>query len=261
MTMEKADLRHAAGDLVAGDLDAADAEAFRRLAADEPALGREVAFWERVRPALAATPVETTPPLGAGFTAAVLARAARERQEQAAAPRQVVLRLPPWAMAAVASAAAAALVVLLLRPSAPAGRMYLEDGAQVVLERGDWQEYSPLALVNAIERGDPALAAADHHARSWLGMWSRPVTVVESGRTVGEGILVLRVAHGSPAHAAGLRPGDVIRSLAGCPVSTAQCIGARLEQCKPGDVLWTVWDRPRTGEQFRREIRVEAVYE
>lgn len=254
MSLDRDQLRHAAGDFSAGDLDRADAEAFRALLSEDPALEQECAFWRRVRPALTACERDPAAP-GPAFASALLQRAGRER----AADRTRVLRLPAWAMAASAAAAALVIVVLLLRPGGPApARMYLEDGTAVVPESVAWDDYMPAALVSRVD--SHTATVAHERQRPWLGMWTRPVHLVEDGSEA-SAHLVLRVAGGSPAHAIGLHPGDVVRSIGGCPVTTERCIARKLANCRPGDTLRIEWVRPGTGERFARELRAEAAYE
>ena len=51
----------------------------------------------------------------------------------------------------------------------------------------------------------------------------------------GQGALVAEVAPGSPAAAAGLRPGDLIVAVAGRPVTGAAELGGRVREHEPGD--------------------------
>lgn len=266
MTLDRDQLRHAAGDFTAGDLDRTEAEAFRRLLAEDPTLERECRFWERVRGTMCPPPgaarTRTADPAAPGehFAAALLQRAARERT----ADRRVVLRMPAWATAATAAAAAAVLVALLMGRGAGSslpmsGRMYQEDGTAVIPQM-TWDDYMPLAQVSRIEPTSAVATVAHERQRPWLGMWTRPVTLVD-GDSEDAAHLVLRVAGGSPAHAMGLSPGDVVRSLDGCRVTTERCIARKLAACRPGDTLRVEWIRPSTGERFAKELRAETVYE
>lgn len=268
MNLDRDQLRRAAGDYTAGDLEREECEAFRRLLAEEPAIERECRFWKRVRGALcpndAAKTRDGDPAApGEGFATALLQRAARERR----ADRGVVLRMPAWAMAATASALAAGLVAALILgrgalggvDRSGGGRMYLEDGTAVVPQSVSWDDYMPLAQVSRIEP-TAATTVAHERQRPWLGMWTRPVILAENG-SEDAAHLVLRVAGGSPAHAMGLHPGDVVRSLDGCRVTTERCIARKLAACRPGDTMRVEWVRPSTGERFVKELRVESVYE
>lgn len=258
MSLDHERLRRSAGDYSAGDLPRDEAEAFRRLLAEEPALERECRFWNRIRGSLgrdsAVAPDPAAP--GAQFGAALLQRAARERGPD----RRVTLRLPTWAMAGTAALAAGlALALLLGGDDTTTGRMYQEDGTAVIPPQTmTWDDYMPSAQVTRI---DPAASTVAHERqRPWLGMWTRPVTLVDQGREA-SAHLVLRVAGGSPAHAMGLHPGDVVCSLDGRRVTTSRCIARKLAGCHPGDTMRVEWVRPGTGERFTRELRVESVYE
>jgi len=255
MSVDRDHLRHAAGDFSAGDLDPDQADAFRRLLAEDPSLERECAFWRRVRGPLRACERDPAAP-GQHFAAALLQHAARERH----ADRGVMLRLPLWATAGTALVAAALVVALLLRGGEAPALMYLEDGTAVVPQQSvAWDDFMPLARVSRVDPAAAATVAHERH-RPWLGMWTRPVTLVEHS-SESAAHLVLRVAGGSPAHAMGLHPGDVIRSLDGRRVTTERCIAAKLARCHPGDTLRVEWVRPATGECFIKDLRAETAYE
>jgi hypothetical protein len=243
---------------VAGDLAGAERQAFAARLRSDPAAQRDVDFWQRVRPAFA-DPPRTGEGLGSGFAAAVLARAQRERPSR----RQVVIRLPIWAVSAISAAAAALIVVLLLPTAKPVGGMWLEDGSAVTLQTrgGDWSDYMPRALVRQVSHHTPAIADDGGRSRPWLGLWSRPVDVVDNGSASGSGHLVLRVVSGSPADRIGLRPGDVISTLDDCPLFSTQCIAHKLSDARPGDTMIVDWFRPGSGEHFRKPLTLEAVYE
>jgi hypothetical protein len=242
---------------VAGDLDGAEASAFAERLRTDPKARRDVAFWQRLRPAFSET-AEPNETLGPGFATAVMARVHRERSVQ-----RRIIRLPVWAACSVAAVAAAAMVVALLPSATPKGGMWWEDGSAVTLQtRGnDWADYMPLALVSQVSHRDPHLGSENERHRPWLGLWSRPVAVVDQGRETGSGHLVLRVASGSPSDRIGLRPGDVISTLDDCPLFSSQCIAHKLNQYRPGDSITVEWFRPRTGEAFRKMVTLEAVYE
>jgi hypothetical protein len=247
-------LRGAAGDFSAGDLEREEAEAFRRLLAEDPRLEDECAFWRRVRPTLCGARRDPAAP-GPAFAEALVQRACRERQD-----RPVVLRLPVWAMGvgSVAAVAAVLALALVLRGGEPTARMFGEDGTAVVPQSQEWDEYMPAALVSRVAPGSAVVAHERH--RPWLGVWTRPVLLTIDGQD-GAGHLVLRVAGGSPAYAIGLHPGDVIQRVDGCALRTSSCLARKLAGCQPGQSLRMEWVRPSTGERFARELRAETVYE
>lgn len=245
---------------VADDLTRAERQAFADHLANDPTAQREVVFWQRIRPTFAdRTPASDS--LGSGFAAAILARAHREQSQR---PRQLVIRLPMWT-ATVVSLAAAALIVALLLPSAKpteAG-MWLEDGSAVSLQASgdDWSDYMPRALVHQVSHREPSQSTEHGRERPWLGLWSRPVDVVDNGTVTGTGHLVLRVVSGSPADRIGLRPGDVISTVDGCRLFSSQCIAHRLDDARPGQSMVIEWFRPGSGEQFSKPLVLEAVFE
>jgi putative serine protease PepD len=59
-------------------------------------------------------------------------------------------------------------------------------------------------------------------------------------------VAVLAVQSGSPARAAGLQPGDVILSVDGKPVATAEDLIGILRQRKPGDRMAVTYARGST---------------
>ncbi len=61
--------------------------------------------------------------------------------------------------------------------------------------------------------------------------------VVPSGESAGQGVVVRRVAEHTPAHAAGLRVGDVIESVQGEPTPQATLLKEALQSYSPGDVV------------------------
>ncbi len=82
------------------------------------------------------------------------------------------------------------------------------------------------------------------------------VSVIPAGPLdVGEGLLLSRVERGSAAERAGLRPGDVLRSIDGKPLKTADDLSRALEASPAGP--WTL--RLRSGADGQeREISVRT---
>lgn len=248
-------LRAAAGDYVAGDLQPAETARFRAQLADQPALAEDVAFWQRLRPGW--TDAVAHDGLSETFTDSVLARITRD-----SADRHHVIRLPLWAMITTSALAAALAVVVLLPAPAPDAQMYAEDGAALIAtsSTGPWERYVPRALVSHVNDDRTAGTGSAPTQRAWAGFWTRPVRIQHDGRA-GDGHLVLRVAGGSPADNIGLRPGDIIRSVADCPVFTSACIAHQLQIVQPGQTICIDWWRPSSGEQRRAALQLEALYE
>ncbi len=254
-------LRAASGDYVAGDLDAVDTARFRTLLASEPEAGLadEVAFWQALRPAWSDSISRESLP--DDFVDSVRARAGFAAS--AAAPRATMLRLPFWASAASAAAIAAGLVLALFIPRSPAdAEMYAEDGAALSTTNptGPWPDYAPRALISYVSKTAPDIGGEVLTSKAWAGLWTRPVRITQDSH-LGGGHLVLRIAGGSPADRIGLRPGDIIRSIADCPVFTPSCVAHQLNIAHPGQVLRFAWWRPETGEDFQADMTLEVLYE
>lgn len=81
----------------------------------------------------------------------------------------------------------------------------------------------------------------------------RPVIGIEMGRELGDGgVPVAQVRSGSPAAKAGLRPGDVIRTVDGERVRGGRSLGLMLAKFSPGDVVKVGLNRGR--ERFEVEV-------
>ncbi len=68
--------------------------------------------------------------------------------------------------------------------------------------------------------------------RGWLG-----VVLSQSPARAGGGLAVLRVLRGTPAHEAGLMPGDLLLSVNGESATTAAMVTHQVENTDPGSVL------------------------
>jgi S1-C subfamily serine protease len=74
----------------------------------------------------------------------------------------------------------------------------------------------------------PQLEQTGRVERAYLGI---------QGATAPDGVLVESVEEGSPAQAAGVRPGDTLERLAGKPVRTMEDVSHILASHAPGDVV------------------------
>ena len=211
------DIREWVAEYVAGDLSASEREAFERALAEDAALRARVERWRVVRAAMCAPALETPAP---DLRAAILRRVAMQSVE----PRR---RVSPWLAAAaglgLAVGALAMAVIDARRVAAPADQaVWFEDGTP------------------ASSDAAPRLATYSHavdthgHGRPSLGVWFRPVDVDLPGVNNGRGHLVLRVIEGSAVWQAGVRPGDLLLSVAGCPMMTSTCMRHALESTAPG---------------------------
>jgi S1-C subfamily serine protease len=83
--------------------------------------------------------------------------------------------------------------------------------------------------VNTAKEVIPQLEETGHVARAYLG--------VEGSAALGGGVLISRVQPGSPAEAAGLRPGELLTRLDGQEVGSMEDISDVLEAKQPDDVV------------------------
>ena len=115
--------------------------------------------------------------------------------------------------------------------------------------------------VDTINRVVPEIIATGHYSAPSLGIQTDENLSRGIARQLGvTGAVILRVRPGGPAEKAGLRgvrfgrrnaifPGDVIIALNDKPIDSVGRLFARLDDCKPGDVVQlTVW---RDGKKIR----------
>ena len=77
-------------------------------------------------------------------------------------------------------------------------------------------------------------------ARGWLGVSLQPVAVPEALRAAAgteSGLMVLALAEGGPAAAAGVMPGDILVALGGQPVMRARALAERLGPDSVGQAI------------------------
>jgi S1-C subfamily serine protease len=85
---------------------------------------------------------------------------------------------------------------------------------------------------------DPLLTDG-HIARGWLGVGLQPVLIPDSLRQVAEresGLMVVGLAGGGPAEAAGVLPGDIVLDIDGSPISRPRALTASLSPDRIGQV-------------------------
>jgi serine peptidase DegS len=75
-----------------------------------------------------------------------------------------------------------------------------------------------------------------HVVRGWLGFVPQDLSEEQSAQigSAGGGVTVVNILVKSPAYEAGVRPGDLITTLGGEPVHSAQDLVARVSSLKPG---------------------------
>ena len=87
--------------------------------------------------------------------------------------------------------------------------------------------------VNLVRGVMEQILAQGHVIRGWVGFLPQDLTEEQAAR-VGAAVVVDRVQRGSPADAAHIQPNDLIVSLNGEPVRSAQELVSRLAALKPG---------------------------
>lgn len=219
-------LERPVAEYVAGELPDDEAAAVCAAIDSDEDLAAECAFWERMRPALrehGRPPHARTP--GGDMAAVIRRRLAQTPPAEPAAP----IRFPGVAMAGWAVAAAAGVLLAISLTRAPEPRpvgdrliAYAEDGSALVLPR-QRASVVPASYPPAQTPDQPLERPVGHgQRRPWLGVWFRPQSL--KGFDQDSGLRVLRVAMGSPAHAAGVRPGDILLEFGDCSLTTRYCI-------------------------------------
>ena len=93
--------------------------------------------------------------------------------------------------------------------------------------------------------------------RGWIGIVPEDISEAEAQQLglVHGGVVVANLYVGSPGQQAGLKPGDLLLSIDGVPVTSAEEANARIAGCKPGSTL-TLRDQ-RGNNQL--DVKVQVV--
>jgi hypothetical protein len=261
-----ADERARIGDYTAGDLTPGDAEALKDLLGSNPQFRREAEFWNGLRSAMKESTDDAAP------DARLLARIDHRLTWERARARPIWLRFTPIAAAALIAFSIAPLlrqkdgasVAPVAVAQAGIGVLaWFEDGSEVVLPpqtQAVWSRYLPLATVTTVSMARPNEQILPHEVKPWLGVWTRPVQLLDA-ESDDKGHLLVRVASGSPAADAGLEPGDVITAVGDCPVFTPQCIASLLAKAKPGERFIVHYWQGRTGKKSTVSVVLGHVVE
>jgi S1-C subfamily serine protease len=86
---------------------------------------------------------------------------------------------------------------------------------------------------------DPLLAEG-RIARGWLGIGLQPVMIPDSWRQTAEresGLMVVGLAGGGPAEAAGMLPGDIVLDIDGAPAGRPRALTASLGPDRIGQTV------------------------
>jgi len=92
----------------------------------------------------------------------------------------------------------------------------------------------PVNLVRGVVR---QILAYGRVIRGWLGLAPQDLSDAQAaqlGMAAGGGVTVVNILVKSPAYEAGVRPGDLITSLNGTPINSAQELISRVAALKPG---------------------------
>jgi S1-C subfamily serine protease len=91
-----------------------------------------------------------------------------------------------------------------------------------------------------LQRIVPRLLAEGRIQRGWLGIGLQPVMIPDSFRQAAEadsGLMVVSLAAGAPAEAAGVLPGDIVLTIDGQPVSRSRSLSAALGPDRIGQAI------------------------
>jgi serine protease DegS len=111
--------------------------------------------------------------------------------------------------------------------------------------------------VNLVRGVTEQILANGRVVRGWLGLDPQDLTAEQAaqiGIDAGSAVTVDNILVGSPAFDAGLRPGDLITSLAGEPVRGAQDLVSRISALKPGTSVELAGRHD--GAPFKLKLRV-----
>jgi len=261
--MSDLDLRHAAGDCVAGDLDANEAALFEQLRAKDPAVQADQAFWQRLRPALGSR--ADTPTAAPDLCADILARADREGLIPTAVRRRRRREFPTLLTALIAAGLALAIGLPVSRAwsrSALVAVAYDDSGRPMQRASDESDRVRPTLV--AVD--SPRAVSASR--RPWLGLYTRPVDLTGTlphhrhfpGRSA-RGHEVVRVLEDGPAHRAGIRAGDVLFDVGGCPLETDACLAHALAEHRPGEPIAIRVFEASTGTLVERQVVLGAMSE
>jgi membrane-associated protease RseP (regulator of RpoE activity) len=261
-----ADERARIGDYTAGDLTSADGEAMEGLLEVNAQFRREAEFWKGLRSTVKESTDDAVP--DARLLTGIDHRLTWER----ASKRPIWVRFTPIAAAALIAFSIAPLVrqkggaraaPVAVAQAGIGVLAWFEDGSEVVLPpqtQALWSRYLPLATVTTVSMARPTEQILSHEVKPWLGVWTRPVQLLDADSD-DKGHLLVRVANGSPAADAGLEPGDVITAVGDCPVFTPQCIASLLAKAKPGDRFIVHYWQGRTGKKSTVSVVLGHVVE
>ena len=270
-------LPQAAGDYTAGDLTPEETLRFEELMAQDPGLREETAFWRGLRSGALADPGPAPAPVG--DLAQVIFRRSALAVRRPVAPRP---RVWFWPMASAAMLMVAVGAWFTGRATAPVPTQlaalaptivekdevsfaqpiaWSEDGSPVMPPPSSisWSSYMPQTVRFEVETSRPVPVV--NEAKPWIGVWTKPAKLLERGTKVRDAHLVVRVVEGSPAWSAGIRPGDMLMSVNGCPLMTSECLGEAMVTLHAGDEVPAVWWSAEDAKRHEGRMMLQAVHE
>jgi S1-C subfamily serine protease len=113
--------------------------------------------------------------------------------------------------------------------------------------------------VDTVNRVVPQLVAKGKYTRPVLGLEiDEQLSQQMAARSGTKGVAIAKVVPGSPAEAAGMRPGDVIAAIDGKPVTSAAQLVNRLDEHKVGDTVRLTVQRDGKPVELTATLRAGA---
>ncbi len=292
--MEESELRHAAGSYVAGELNADESAHFKNLLANNADLQSQVAYWKKMRADLPTMgrPLARTPSNNLAerlhFRLSLENQAPesqnrlqQESGKQSSRPVSFTRLVGQWGGWAAAAALLLSLsmgqqhwqptqeeVIAQSETNLLQSAVYSENGEAVLPPEAhmnanwasDWSRVRTVSLRNSRDLPD-RLPLVSY---PWLGVEHKPVTLAENitvhGKDVSKGLMITQVTAESPADTIGLKPGDVILSVADCPLQSRYCIANAMKDADNSEGLpISYWDH-EAKKQVTRRVQVGKVY-
>jgi hypothetical protein len=264
----------AIADYVAGDLSDSEGLELEAQLKQDPALQREQDYWQQVLPALKqhGRPSARVPD-SLSMAAVIRHRLSENAPAATARSTRPALAFPEW-LRYLATAAAAAIIAVLSFQTGQSSNQptdivaYNEHGDQIVKpllnpldpHTGLYAEpYLPLKRIDRIDVHNLKTVAHQRIIRPYLGLLVKPITLDNSEHETG--VLILQVMGDSPAASLGIEPGDVILSLAECPLMTSHCMLNALQKRTPGETISIVYLDSSSNTIENKQITIGSTVE
>ncbi len=111
--------------------------------------------------------------------------------------------------------------------------------------------------VNLVRGVMEQILAHGYVVRGWLGFVPQDLSDEQAARlglSAGGGVTIVNIVTGTPAYAAGIRPGDLITQLGQEPVRSAQDLVSKIAQLKPGTEIEIQGRHAR--EEYKIKVKV-----